>query len=134
MLNLAAQNYSDAKWQEVLGHVPSAAEKKALAENREHIYLKATNALLLETLLAPIDEVAELLAKRTWTLVSFDEPWLFTGEHPLVHVTGAAGGYGAVTAEQFHFPISPTRTLLLSHPWATGRRSGCEALGSWQRS
>lgn len=32
---------------------------------------------------------------------------------PVVHVTGAEGGYGVVTAEQFHFPVSPTRTLLL---------------------
>jgi hypothetical protein len=131
MLTLAAQNYSDAKWQEVLGYVPSAAEKKALAESREHIDLKATNALLLETLLSPIDEVAELLAKRTWTLVTFDEPCLFTGEHPLVHITGASGGYGAVTAEQFHFPISPIRTLLLSHPWTSwpeGRVRGTREL------
>lgn len=131
MLSLAAQHYSDAKWEQILGHVPSAAEKQALADNRRHIELKATNALLLETLLSPIAEVAELLARRTWTLVTFDEPCLFTGEHPFAHVTGASGGFGAVTAEQFHFPISPTRTLLLSHPWTNwpeGRVRGTREL------
>lgn len=119
MLSLAAQNYSDAKWIEVLGYVPSAAEKQPLAENRKHVDLKPSTALLLNALLDPIDEMAELLAKRTWTLVSFEEPCLFSGEHPVVHVTGSEGGYGVATAEQFHFPVSSTRTLLLSHPWSS---------------
>jgi hypothetical protein len=113
--------------------VPSTAEKEALAENGKHVDLKPSNALLLNALLGPIDEMAELLVKRSWTLVTFEEPCLFTAEHPVVHVTGAEGGYGVVTAEQFHFPVSPTRTLLLSHPWSSwpqGRVRGSRELAT----
>lgn len=130
-LRLAAQNYTDAHWQRMLGEVPSPAAVAALADSEKHVELKPTNALLLDALLGPIDEMADLLARRTWTLVGFDEPCLFTGEHPVVHVTGAGGGYGVVNAEQFHFPVSPTRTLLLSHPWSSwpeGRVRGTRAL------
>lgn len=131
MLSLAAQNYTDAHWQRALGHVPSPEEKVAMVDSDKHFELKPTNALLLDALLSPIDEVAELLARRIWTLISFEEPCLFTGEHPVVHVTGSGGGYGVVTAEQFHFPVSPSRALLLSHPWTSwpeGRVRGTPAL------
>lgn len=131
MLSLAAQNYTEDHWQRALGRAPSPQEKAAMIESEEHFELKPTNALLLDALLSPIDEMAELLARRTWTLVSFGEPCLFTGEHPVVHVTGGEGGYGVVTAEQFHFPISPSRTMVLSHPWTSwpdGQVRGTRAL------
>lgn len=131
MVSLAARNYREAHWQRVLGRAPSSQEKAAILDSEGHFELKPTNALLLDALLSPIDEMAELFARRTWTLVSFEEPCLFTGEHPVVHVTGAEGGYGVVTAEQFHFPVSPSRTLVLSHPWTSwpeGRVQGTRAL------
>jgi hypothetical protein len=131
MLSLAAQNYTEAHWQRVLGRAPSPQEKAALIDSEKHFELQPTNALLLDALLSSIDEMAELLARRTWTLVSFEEPCLFTGEHPVIHVTGAEGGYGVVTAEQFHFPVCPSRTLVLSHPWTSwpeGRVNGSREL------
>lgn len=51
-------------------------------------------------------------------LVRFERPCLFSGEHPVVHIVGATGGYGIATAERFHFPISTDRSLVLSHPWS----------------
>lgn len=131
MLRLAAQNYTDAHWQRAVGEVPSPGAVAALLDNENHVDLKPTTALLLDALLSPVDEMAELLARRIWTLVAFEEPCLFTGGHPVVHVTGAEGGYGVATAEQFHFPVSPQRTLLLSHPWSSwpeGRVRGSLAL------
>lgn len=130
-LSLAAQNYTDVHWRRLLGEVPSADAVAALADREKPVDIKPTNALLLDALLGSIDEMAELLSRRTWSLVTFDEPCLFTGEHPVVHVTGARGGYGVATAEQFHFPVTPTRTLLLSHPWTSwpeGRVRGTREL------
>jgi Protein of unknown function (DUF4238) len=119
VLRLAAQNYTDAHWKRAIGEVPNPGVVAALLDNENHIELNPTNGLLLDALLSPVDEMAELLARRTWTLVAFDKPSLFTGGHPVVHVTGAEGGYGVVNAEMFHFPVSPERTLLLSHPWSS---------------
>src|SRR5581483_11017767 len=50
----------------------------------------------------------------------FCEPCLFTGEHPVVHITPYADstGYGVVTAERLYMPLSTTTALVLSHPWA----------------
>jgi hypothetical protein len=130
-LSLVAQNYTDAHWRRLLGEVPSADAVVALADPEKPVNIRPTNALLLDALLSSVDEMAELLSRRTWTLVTFNEPYLFTGEHPVVHVTGARGGYGVVTAEQFHFSVSPTRTLLLSHPWTSwpeGRVRGTREL------
>jgi hypothetical protein len=61
-----------------------------------------------------------MLLRRTWTLVVFDEPCLFTGEHPVVHINPSGGtyGYGVATAERLYMPVSTTNALVLSMPWA----------------
>lgn len=118
LLRLAAQHYTDEHWERLLGEVPTADEIRLLAENEKHVDLQPTTAALLNALFASVDEYAELLAQRKWTLVSFDQPSLFSGEHPVVHIIGAAGGYGIGTAERFHFPISTNRSLILSPPWS----------------
>jgi hypothetical protein len=101
--------------------VPTADERERFINNEVHFDIKPTTAYLLETLLTTIDEIAEIIAKRTWTLVTFDEPALFTGEHPLVHINPSGGslGYGVVTAEQLYLPISTRHGLLMSHPWTS---------------
>lgn len=75
---------------------------------------------MLPSLLASTADVADLLLMRTWTLVIFPTPCLFTGEHPVVHInpSGESYGYGVVTAERLHVPVSTTAALVLSHPWA----------------
>lgn len=117
-LSLAAQNYTDEHWKRLLGDVPTADEIRLLADNEKHLDIQPTTAALLNALFASVDEFAELLGQRRWTLVNFDQPFLFTGEHPVVHIVGATGGYGIATAERFHFPISTTRSLVLSPPWS----------------
>lgn len=113
---LAAQHYSDERWEDMLGFLPSKTQLRQLAGGKDAAVPPST-AMLLQGLFSSVNEMADLLARRTWTLVTFGEPCLFTGEHPFVHVTAARGGYGVATAERFHLPISPTRSLVLSHPW-----------------
>jgi len=120
-LRLAAIHYSDEQWLDRTGEVPSEDARRRIAENKDHLIIRPTNALLLNTLFSSVDEVAELLYKRTWTFVRFDEPCLFTAENPVVHInpSGESMGYGVATAERMYMPISPTRALVLSHPWTS---------------
>jgi hypothetical protein len=121
MLRVAAANYTDEHWLQAIGEVPSAAARRRIANSENHFDIKPTNALLLQTLLSNIDDIAELLAKRTWTLVRFREPCLLTGEEPVVHInpSGETIGYGVVTAERMYMPVSTTHGLVLSHPWTS---------------
>lgn len=127
IFRLAAQNYTDEHWNRLLGYVPTEDEIRLLAEREKHIDLRPTTAALLEALFASIDSYADLLARRKWTLVSFERPCLFSGEHPVVHIVGATGGYGIATAERFHFPISTDRSLVLSPSLEQLARTG----GAW---
>ena len=131
ILTLTAQNYTEEHWMRAIGEVPSEGAIEAMADNENHLQIEPTNAALLSALLDGVDEYAEMLLRRTWTLVSLSEPMLFTGEHPVVHVPGREGSYGIATAEHFHFPVSTTRSLVLSHPWggwSAGRVRGTVAL------
>jgi hypothetical protein len=119
LLSLAAQHYTDAHWRRAVGSVPTPEQVAQIADSRTHFDIKPTTGALLDALLAGVDEYADLLMRRTWTLLRFAEPALFTGEHPIVHVPGASGGFGIVTAERFHFPISTQVALVLSHPWSS---------------
>jgi hypothetical protein len=71
--------------------------------------------------LGSVADVSDVLSQRTWTLVSFEQPCLFTAENPLVHInpSGESLGYGAATAERMHMPVSPSHALVLSHPWTS---------------
>ena len=102
------------------GHPLTADERERLLHNKEHMTIRPTNAALLKPMLATIASIAEKLLTRTWTLVIFPEPYLFTGEHPVVHITPYADsmGYGVATAERLYMPVSTTAALVLSHPWA----------------
>jgi Protein of unknown function (DUF4238) len=119
-LSLTAQNASDEHFESVLGHPLTAGERERLLHNREHMTIRPTNVAVLRALLAPIADVADLLLMRTWTLVAFPTPCLFTGEHPVVHInpSGESHGYGVATAERLYMPVSTTTALVLSHPWA----------------
>lgn len=86
-LSLSAQNASVEHFEQVLGHPLSAAQREALIYNREHMTIRATNAAILPATLSSIADLADmLLVQRTWTLVVFPEPCVFTGEHPIVHI------------------------------------------------
>jgi len=119
-LSVTGQNASDEHFESVLGRPVTADERERLLHNREHMTIRPTNAAILPGLLAPIADVADLLLVRTWTLVVFQTPCLFTGEHPVVHINprGESHGYGVMTAERLYMPVSTTTALVLSHPWA----------------
>lgn len=120
-LSIAGQNYSDEQWLAATGEVPSPEVRKRIISNREHLNVRPTNAVLLETLLGSVAEVSGVLYQRTWTLVCFAQPCLFTAENPVVHINpyGEQYGYGAATAERLFMPASPSDALVLSHPWTS---------------
>jgi hypothetical protein len=118
-LSVAGKNYTDEHWLKATGEVPSDEVRARIVNNREHLNVRPTNAVLLETLLGSVADVSEVLSQRTWTLVSFEQPCLFTAENPLVHINPSSEslGYGAATAERMYMPVSPSQALVLSHPW-----------------
>jgi hypothetical protein len=118
-MKVAVANYSDEQWIERIGEVPSPELKDQLMHSEEHFDIQPTNATLLSALLSGVDQIAEILLKRKWALIALDEPGFFTGEHPVVHVNAERHdlGYGVATADQLHFPVSPSHSLVMSHPW-----------------
>jgi uncharacterized protein DUF4238 len=83
---LAAQHYTDEQWREAIGEVPTEEQRHQLIQSEEHFDIRPTNAMLLETQLSTIEDVAGVAMKRTWTLVRFAEPCLFTSEHPVIYL------------------------------------------------
>jgi hypothetical protein len=115
---LAAQHYTDEQWREAIGHVPTEEERQQLIHSEEHFDIKPTNAMLLETQLSTIEDVADVAMERTWTLVRFPEPCLFTSEHPVIYLNECPPrlAYGMATADLVYLPVSTMRALLMSHP------------------
>jgi phosphoribosyl-dephospho-CoA transferase len=121
LLREAAASYSDERLREVTGREPSAELRDMMANSEKYLEIQPTNAMLLQAMFSSVQEIAELLDKRTWTLARFSSPCLFTGEHPFVHInpSGESLGFGVITAEQLYLPTSPTQAVLLSHPWTS---------------
>jgi Protein of unknown function (DUF4238) len=121
MLRSIAANYSDERWREITGETSSRQTREMMAHSERYFDIQPTNAMLLQTLFSSVQEIAEILDMRTWTLVQFQAPCLFTGEHPVVHInpSGEPTGYGVATAEQMYLPTSATQALVLSHPWTS---------------
>lgn len=121
MMKVKVAHYSDRQWEEQVGFVPSDDLKQRLFHSEDHFELTPSTAFLLKAQLAGVEKIAELLYLRTWTLVRFDATCLVTGEEPFTFINphGESWGYGVKTAEQMYLPVSPTRGLLLSHPWTS---------------
>jgi hypothetical protein len=119
MAALAAQHYTDEHWMKAIGEVPNAEFRKQLLNSEDHFDIRPTNAGLLGALLGNVEEIAWLLLPRSWTLVRFATPCLFTSEHPVVYMNRSGhAGYGVATADQIYLPVSTTHGLVLSTPWA----------------
>lgn len=128
LVRMAVANNTDEQWLQVAGEVPSEEVKRRAAEG-VGLTVKPTNALLINTLISPIEDVGQMLSQRTWTLVEFSEPCLFSGEDPVVRInpSGEDIGFGVLMAERIYMPVSPTRALVLSHPhssWPEDRMEG----------
>jgi hypothetical protein len=100
LLRLGASNYSDERLREITGQEPSAELREMMANSDEYIEIQPTNAMLLQSMLSSVQEIAEIIDMRTWTLARFDSPCLFTGEHPFVHINPSDSlRFGVATAE-----------------------------------
>lgn len=121
LLHQVAAHYSDERLREITGQEPSAELREMIANSEKHFEIKPTNAMLLQSMFSSVQEIAEKLDMRTWTLARFSAPCLFTGEHPFVHMnpSGDSIGRGVQTAEQLYLPTSPTQAIVLSHPWTS---------------
>jgi Protein of unknown function (DUF4238) len=121
LLRMGAVNYSDERLREITGQEPSAELREIMANSEKYIEIQPTNAMLLHAMFSSVQEIAEMIDRRTWTLARFASPCLFTGEHPMVHINPSGGsfGFGVATAEQLYLPTSPTEALVLSHPWTS---------------
>jgi hypothetical protein len=116
---LAAQHYTDEQWIEAIGEVPTPEVRERMISSEEHFDIQPTNAGLLDVLLANVDEIAGLFMARSWTLVRFETPCLFTSVHPLIYINPSGQpGYGVISAERIYLPVSTTHGLVLCHPWA----------------
>ena len=86
LLRLGAVNYSDERLREITGELPTSELREMMASSEKYLDIRPTNAMLLQAMFSSVQEIAEVIYKRTWTLVRFDSPCLFTGEHPFVHI------------------------------------------------
>lgn len=111
-MRLRLANATPEYWEAHLGYVPSEEEREAWAQGAPTPF-DSTQLDVLVAQMGSIDEVTELLLQRTWTLVSFEEPCLFTSDEPVTMVSGkrmAAVG----TADDIALPVSTTKALVLS--------------------
>jgi Protein of unknown function (DUF4238) len=117
LLRLGAVNYSNERLREITGQEPSAELREMMANSEKYLEIQPTNAMLLQAMFSSVQEIAEIVDRRTWTLVRFDSPCLFTGEHPFVHInpSGESFGFGVATAEQGS-PRIPRATTLNQRP------------------
>jgi hypothetical protein len=111
---LRLANAGPEYWQQQLGYVPSEEERRAWAEGAP-TPLDTTKEDVLVAQVAPVEAVAESILGRTWTLVSFERPCLFTSDEPVTMVSGKrAEAVG--TADDIALPVSTTKALVLSWP------------------
>lgn len=83
--------------------------------------IKPSREHVIEMSFAHLEEMTFVLMAMTWRLVVFDEPCLFTSEHPLTYWREPSPmdrmyGIGPATADEVRLPISPTRALVLTPP------------------
>jgi hypothetical protein len=70
---------------------------------------------------AHLEKLTFVLMAMTWRLIVFDEPCLFSSEHPLSYwressPTDGGDGIGLVTADEVRLPIGPWSALVLTPP------------------
>jgi Protein of unknown function (DUF4238) len=85
--------------------------------------VKPSREHVIEMSFVAFDEMTFMFMVMTWQLVVFDEPCLFTSEHPVTYWRGPSSanayafyGIGPATSDEVRMPISPTRALVLTPP------------------
>lgn len=120
IISLNATHLTPDGWKQKIGEVPTGEALRRMASDPASLGIQPSEGLLIQTLLANQNDVAEMLEKRTFTVVQFEQDSLFTGECPVVHInpSGRSTGFGVATAERMYLPVSPRVALVLSLPWA----------------
>lgn len=115
ILALAAEHYSDERWEEITGERPTP-EVRAAIIGGEAFEIKAPKAELFISQQVAHD-LGPMLATMAWTLVEFDEPCLFTSGHPVVYLVETPPppmiGVGFGTADATYVPLTPSRALTM---------------------
>jgi hypothetical protein len=131
---LAAQHYTDEQWREAIGEVPSPEVRRRMLNSDDHFDIRPTNAGLLEVLFGTVEEIAGLLMPRSWTLVRFRTPSLFTSAHPVIfiYMNPALPAYGVAIADQIYLPVSTTHGLASRPPGRAGPTRSSTGARSWR--
>jgi hypothetical protein len=111
---LRLANASPEYWKARLGYVPSDEEVESWAEGAPTPF-DMTKEDVVAAQVGSIDVAAQSILERTWALVSFERPCLFTSDEPVTMVSGtrpAALG----TADDIALPVSSTKALVLTWP------------------
>lgn len=98
----------------------SERDRQMLREGKA-FNIKPSREHVIEMSFAHLEQMTLVLMAMTWRLVVFDEPCLFTSEHPLSYWREPSPmdrmyGIGPTTADEVRLPISPTRALVLTPP------------------
>jgi Protein of unknown function (DUF4238) len=131
MLKMAANQppgYSEklrAEWEEnPVGPEPPPPltdDQREMLRAGTSFKIEASREHVVEMSFVALEEMTFLFMAMTWRLVVFDEPCLFTSEHPVTYrrrpsPMNAFYGIGPATSDEVRMPISPTRALVLTPP------------------
>ena len=116
---------------ESVGHEPSEeaiTQVEEVVKNPHKYEIVPSKEMILNAQLKQLPAIAEVLLRRDWHIVTFDEPTLITSDNPVLLKPDDTQPYywlrgvGLGTAQEIWFPLTSTRLLVLSHPDYTGPR------------
>lgn len=113
LLALAAQHYSDERWEEITGERPTPEMRDRIARQDGFEITIDKSELFISQQVA--HDVGPMVAAMSWTLVEFVEPWLFASGLPVMLLAQTPPppmmGLGLGTADATYVPVSPSRAL-----------------------
>jgi hypothetical protein len=100
---------------------PLTDEQREMLQAGTSFVLTPSREHVIEMSSVAIEEMTFMFMAMTWRLVIFDQPCLFTSEHPVSYwrtpsPMNAFYGIGPATCDEVRMPISPTRALVLTPP------------------
>lgn len=100
---------------------PLTDEQREMLRAGTAFEIKPSREHIIEMSFVAVEEMTFLFMSMTCRLVTFDEPCLFTSEHPVSYwrppsPMNAFYGIGPATSQEVRMPISPTRALVLTPP------------------
>jgi hypothetical protein len=104
---------------------PLTDEQRKMLIEGTAFEIKPSREHVIEMSFVALEQMTFMFMAMTWRLVVFDEPCLFTSEHPVSYWRPPSPmdrmyGIGPATSDEVRLPISPTRALVLT-PTEPGR-------------